>query len=62
VFYFRENFNSWTLLPIFSSLPEPAATPALINYVEPEVFFIVDNKKKKGEVFQKREIANRWIY
>lgn len=47
-----------------ATFPIICESPALISYVKPAVFFIVDNEKiknKKKEVFQKREIANKWI-
>ena len=46
------------------SNPFVCESPALINYVKPGVFFIVDNKnnkKKKQEIFRKKEITDKWI-
>jgi len=53
----------------FLKIPQPKTpivceSPALINYVKPAVFFIVDNennKKKKEEIFQQKAIADKWI-
>ena len=39
-------------------------SPALINYVRPGVFFIVDNadnKNKKEEIIQRKNRADKWI-
>ena len=39
-------------------------SPALINYVKPGVFFIVDNEKnknKKANILQWRKAADKWI-
>ncbi len=47
-----------------SPYPIVCESPALINYVKPGVFFIVDNennKNKKKEIFLKRKIADKWI-
>jgi hypothetical protein len=56
---FREFLD---ILP--SKTPIVCESPALINYVKPGVFFIVDNKnntKKKKEIFQKKDISDKWI-
>ena len=49
---------------ITSSLPIVCESPALRKYIEPGVFFIVDNEKnqnKKKDIIQLKEKADMWI-
>ena len=47
-----------------SQAPIVCESPALINYVGPGVFFILDNadnKNKKEEIFRRKNMADKWI-